>query len=345
MFNIICTSAGNTGFPSVCTALRQDKRFFITAVDTDNFASALYLADRFEVSPPRSQPEKLLDFFLGLRITHKKNVILPLSTDDQLFYSLHRKKLESYGFIVCVSSADSINIAANKHNLYLHAEANSILVPRFKLCSSSDEFSSLINFYTTNMRKCILKRAYGTGCQGVKVINPSLEAESCFWSRYNLEILPDEAIHYHCNNHDWSEKIMVSDFIEGEHISVDSVSAKSCSFFAAARLEIKHSFGSALISRSINNPLVLDFAHYLLKSMGYEGPSNIEYIRDANGRCYLLEVNPRFGSSIGHTVLAGLNLPLIYILACLGEEIDINTRQIPHFTSTIYWSHAYNEIN
>lgn len=79
--------------------------------------------------------------------------------------------------------------------------------------------------------------------------------------------------------------------------------------------------GSSILRESIPLPPdLVDAAEALVVGAGLEGYSEVEFRRDAAGRPYLMEINPRLSASVEVAVRAGVDFPvLLHAWAC-GER-------------------------
>lgn len=317
--HVICTSAGNQGFPSVLIGLKRNPTVLVTAVDCDPHATGPRLADRNFTLPLRVQTQDLIHELSRLYFDGFQNIILPLSTEDQDFYATHKGELEKNGFVVIVSSQPSLAIANDKHNLMIHARKWGIQVPASEIIEDFNSLERVIAGYTASHRKCVLKLARGTGRQGVKVIDPGIDSTSGFWDTKNLVVGTKVALDFF-RRQGLSEPVMVSDFLEGKHLSVDAVMTPDLKFHSAVRTEERQMGGSSLAGETVRSSNLTEIAERLIRKISLTGPMNIEFILNEAGEPCLIEINPRFGASIGHTISAGLNLPLILIHSILGID-------------------------
>ena len=54
-------------------------------------------------------------------------------------------------------------------------------------------------------------------------------------------------------------------------------------------------------------------------ALGLTAQGNVQLIKsELDGRCYFIEVNPKFAAAMGLTIGAGLNIPLLYVKLALG---------------------------
>lgn len=321
--HVICTSVGNDGFPSILDALKKDTKISVTGIDCDPSAPGLFLADRGAVVQRRKMTDELIAQIIGLIRPECHNILLPLSTEDQDFFAEHKNLLEKHGIAVAVASRQALQIANDKHEIYRHCIKIGASVPSHVFATTFKELAEAIRSYSDHGLRCVIKLARGTGAQGVKIIDPNLDRSNCFWSRTKLTIYPSDAIDWFAK-YGISETIMVSDYIEGEHISIDAVRTAQSDFYGSARTEIRHLYGLALTGKTIKDPDILQKAKKLAESIDLTGAMNLEYRRDIHGIPQLLEINPRFAGSVGHTVAAGMNLPLLLVHSLLALPISPN---------------------
>ncbi len=63
-------------------------------------------------------------------------------------------------------------------------------------------------------------------------------------------------------------------------------------------------------------------AERLVREIGLEGYSQVEFRRDAVGKPYLMEINPRLNMAIAHAVHAGVDFPFLLYQWAGGEQIE-----------------------
>jgi len=69
-------------------------------------------------------------------------------------------------------------------------------------------------------------------------------------------------------------------------------------------------------------------AELLIREINLDGYSEVEFRRDADGKPYLMEINPRLSASVEVAVRAGVDFPYLMYQWAMGERIDhINSYQ------------------
>jgi predicted ATP-grasp superfamily ATP-dependent carboligase len=63
-------------------------------------------------------------------------------------------------------------------------------------------------------------------------------------------------------------------------------------------------------------------AERLVREIGLEGYSQVEFRRDAVGKPYLMEINPRLNMAIAHAVHAGVDFPYLLYQWAKGEQFE-----------------------
>jgi len=80
--------------------------------------------------------------------------------------------------------------------------------------------------------------------------------------------------------------------------------------------------GSSVLRESISLPAdAASGAECLIRTIGLEGYSEVEFRRDASGRPVLMEINPRLSASVEIAVRSGVNFPYLLYAWAAGEPI------------------------
>jgi carbamoyl-phosphate synthase large subunit len=335
---VLCTSAGNAGFPAVLDALRQRPGTFILAVDADPAAACLALADVGAVVPRRTDPTALGLTLSALISAHHIDVVLPLSTEDQPFFAAHRGTLERLGAVVAVAPEPAVRLANDKHALYRHCAAAGFPVPTFVITASRDEMLATLASYRARGRRCVIKRSHGTGAQGVKVVDPDISCATRFWSRDNIVLSYDDVIAW-VQEQDDVCPLLISDYLPGEHLSVDAFIGLRGEFVAVIRSESHHVYGMGTFGRTLMEPALAQMTRMIAEGVGLQYAFNVEFRRDADGVPHLLEINPRFAASIGHSIAAGVNFPLLVVDSARGVPVEV-PRPMAGVDFRRYWTHT-----
>ena len=125
------------------------------------------------------------------------------------------------------------------------------------------------------------------------------------------------------------KKIQIHNFIEqeflsGQEFSVDAYISRTGKFIAAMpRLRIRVLDGEVDESLSVEKPEIEKLTKYILGcSSGWEGPITLQFIEDVNG-LILIEINPRFGGGVTHSIHCGLNMPQWILREWAGRDLPV----------------------
>jgi len=81
--------------------------------------------------------------------------------------------------------------------------------------------------------------------------------------------------------------------------------------------------GASVVRESIQVPPdLLDASVRLAKAVGIEGPCEVEFRRDAEGRPLLMEINPRLAGTIENALRSGVNIPLMTWQWAAGQPVE-----------------------
>ena len=123
--NVLITSAGSPAAVGLIKSIRLlQEKHTITAVDCDELAAGLFLADNYQVIPPTKNIDNPWKFLLGLILKYKINFILPNSEAELILFSKNKDKLEELGVKVWISPLNTIQLCNDKFKFWeaLHSK-------------------------------------------------------------------------------------------------------------------------------------------------------------------------------------------------------------------------------
>lgn len=115
------------------------------------------------------------------------------------------------------------------------------------------------------------------------------------------------------------------EYIEGDEYSVDVyVNRKGTFIGAMPRLRLRVLDGEVDESLSTEMPEIEMLSRKIIGSViGWEGPLTFQFIDSVKGPV-LIEINPRFGGGVTHSIHCGLNMPQWILREWLGKELPKN---------------------
>ncbi len=116
---------------------------------------------------------------------------------------------------------------------------------------------------------------------------------------------------------------VIQEYIEGTDwgaaMLYDGKSRLVASFTYRSIRERPPGRGPTVYAESVYKPELIDMSHRLLSSLKWKGIAMLDFRQGADGKFRLLEVNPRFWGSLALAVQAGVDFPLLYYKATLGQ--------------------------
>lgn len=248
----------------------------------------------------------------------QKGVLFPSNDEWVYAVSRHRDKLEKY-YEFPFSELEVIDSILNKKNLYKKAEELGIPIPKTWY---PEEWENAEALTVALPYPCIVKpveqRSFYEAFQ-VKVfeIKTPEELAETLKKIEGHEVVIQEII---------GQKL--SDFY-----SLCSYAGKNgevIGSFVGQKLEqYPKSFGTGCLVLSKFVPSIAQNGAEILKTLGYYGISESEFIFDERDETYkLLDINTRTWKWIGLPIKAGINLPLQAYLEAIGEEAEAALTQL-----------------
>tara|TARA_B110000008_G_scaffold278541_1_gene322689 strand:- start:3489 stop:4388 length:900 start_codon:yes stop_codon:yes gene_type:complete len=218
---------------------------------------------------------------------NKFDLFFPYS-DEELITLSEIPKNSSLRKKVIVSSRKSIEICNNKRIFHDFALVNSIPVP---LDSQSKEK--------------IIKPIVGRGGRNI------------------FRVKDEKMIHPFRSSNEW----IVSDYIDGDEYSVDTVSDENGKVIdSIARLRIV-SKGVSIESKIHMNSKVIEMAELIVSKLSIFGPANVQIIEEKETKnLYVIEVNPRLSGGAIFSALGGMDMIKLTVDYLNNKNIDISIK-------------------
>jgi carbamoyl-phosphate synthase large subunit len=118
-----------------------------------------------------------------------------------------------------------------------------------------------------------------------------------------------------------ADAYFVQSFVEGQEYTVDAYVDRSGRLVAAlSRKRLEVVAGEVDVSETHRNAAILHLTEKVLSAPGWIGPITLQFI-DAASCPVLIEINPRFGGGVTHSIHSGLDMPRWILRERLGREL------------------------
>lgn len=105
------------------------------------------------------------------------------------------------------------------------------------------------------------------------------------------------------------DDFLVQSWVEGQEYTVDAYVDRNGHLVAAlSRKRIEVTAGEVDVSETHQHPGILDWTRRILSIPGWEGPITLQLVDSPEGPV-MIEINPRFGGGVTHSIHCGLDMP------------------------------------
>ena len=122
----------------------------------------------------------------------------------------------------------------------------------------------------------------------------------------------------------WGLPIIVQEFINGTEINIAALGdgeGNAISVIPMRKLYITDK-GKAWAGITLDDESFIELARKFIKVTKWRGGCELEIMQTADGKPYIMEVNPRFPAWIYLTAAAGQNQPAALVKMALGEKVE-----------------------
>jgi carbamoyl-phosphate synthase large subunit len=303
MNNILITSAGRRTQLIKYFQETLNGEGNVVAVDCNNTASALYIADRSYLVPRIDNSNYINKL---KEIIKKENIKAVISLLDPELSILTDKKEEfkKLGAEIVISNPETIEICQDKYKMYEFLKENDFKTP--KTFKDYKQFKAAYDSGKIELPVFIKPRT-GSASIGINKVNDIEE----------LKIL--------LNNND---DLLIQEYIDGQEygidVYVDTVSNEIISVFLKKKIRMRA--GETDKAVSVKNEKLLETIKEFTKKLKLIGPADMD-VFEKDGEFYISEVNPRFGGGYLIAFECGENFPKYIINNINGKKNEIKLNE------------------
>jgi carbamoyl-phosphate synthase large subunit len=256
------------------------------ATDVNPLAPALYHADRYALVVRIDDPgyvQQLRD----LVAAHDVRLVVPLTDLDQ-----HVLATAELGTTVLLSDAQVVEAMTDKYLAHEFLLARGIPSPETWLPQELPDDLPL---------PVLVKARAGFGSRNI------YRAETREELDFFLAHTPVDS--------------MVQQCLAGEEFSIDVFcDLDGRCLNAIPRTMIESKGGESIKGMTISDAQLIEFGRRVAEALPIKGPANVQCFREADGRLFVTDVNPRFGGGFPLPLAAGSRYPELAIALANGEQ-------------------------
>jgi carbamoyl-phosphate synthase large subunit len=272
-------------------ALAQEGSGRVIAVDISPLAPALYCADEHYLVPADNKPE-FLEMMLHLCEQNKIKLLIPTRDEELPFFAEHKKEFAYAGTVVMVAVPDVIKRCQDKELFLEFCHKNGFTTPE---TYKNIDLAGSIGF------PLFIKPRYGKGGKQAIRVDSKTELEIM------LKDMPDA---------------IIQEFVQALEYTIDLFADFSGRVISVVPRERLYIFGGeSFISKTVNNPVLIQEAIRLSTALGLVGHNTIQCFFE-NNTVEFVEVNPRFGGAACLGFAAGAPTPLFLVKLLKGETVE-----------------------
>lgn len=264
-----------------------------------------YVKKRIIYPSPGNHASEFIEFILDLVKNEKYDMIIPVRDETTLNLSKNKDRILKYTHFY-LADYDIIKKFRDKGQTIKIAQNVNIPVPKTFYPEDMD-----IKKIKKYLKYPILIRArISSGSRGIKHVKSSSEFDEAYDTikkEYGEPIIQE-----YINKTGYSTACLLLNDRQEEIAAFSYRRVK----------EYPINGGPTVVGISSNDVRVKEYSLELLKSFGWKGVAEIEYILNERGEPLLLEVNPRFWMPLNLSIKAGVDFPYLLYNLAMGEKVE-----------------------
>ena len=313
--NVLLTCAGRRNYMVEYFRAALDGRGQVFAADSSSDAPALHEADRAFLMPPVSHRE-YVEHILELCRRNEVGLLLSLNDLELPLLARHRERFRAQRTVTAVSSPEVIDLCFDKWKTARFLERNGIAGPRTYL-TLRDAQAALERGHVA--LPLVIKPRWGSASIGIAYVE---DADDLAPTYHLIRRQLARSILAEVSAGDLERAVLIQERIAGQEYGLDVVNhldGRHVATFARCKLSMRAGETDRAVTAET---FELDRVGAAIgERLGHAGNLDCDVFL-ADGRLYVLELNPRFGNGYPFSHAADANLPAALIAWASGQTPD-----------------------
>jgi carbamoyl-phosphate synthase large subunit len=292
------------GVPVIRSLKEADKSARIIGLLYDSLEPGIYMkdiADKSYLIPyPSTGLENLFTRLMNIHEKEKIDLIIPTLDSELYAFSRISSRLAEKGIKTYLPTLRQLEIRAkDKLHSFFKDDLN---VPKNFLASSVSDLHNFQDQFT-----------YPLFVKGI------------FYDAYKANNFEEVYSYFTKISMKWGNPVIIQEAIEGEEFNVVALGDGTGATIGAVPMRKLYitDKGKGWSGISIDDPKLLELAHFILKKTEWKSGLELEFVKSKeNGEFYLLEINPRFPAWVYLATASGQNLPRYLVCLAMGEKVE-----------------------
>ncbi len=123
----------------------------------------------------------------------------------------------------------------------------------------------------------------------------------------------------------WGGPVLLQQIVHGEEYDLVGLCGEGGGIlgWSAIKKTVISAEGKGFGGVTIDDPELVELAGKLTAELKWEGPFELEVLREATGGYSVIEINPRFPAWVDFPSMLGVNLPAALLRGLLGESVEL----------------------
>jgi len=308
---VLLSGAGGSGSIEMIRTLKETGHYRIVAVDASPYAFGLKLADAGYVVPMATATE-FKPAIETIIAQEKPGYLIPLVDEEIL--ACHDIAARS-GVKVIAPTPEFCRLSLDKWLTWQALRTAGIATPSTWL---GTENLDRIKY------PAVIKPRWGRGSRGVAYLHRAEELK-----KY-LGNAPEEPQNY-----------VIQSLIEGKEYTVSAVVGLDGAILAVVPKEIITKRGITLVGVTRRAPTIEALCRQIQERLQANGPFNVQLVDDDSGQPHVIEINPRYSTTVALTIAAGVHEVDIVIRHAQGEPVPTPIKFVPDLMMIRYHTQEY----
>ncbi|PXX52518.1 acetyltransferase (GNAT) family protein [Hungatella effluvii] len=313
--NILFTSVGRRSYLVQYFKETLGDSGEVHVANSSSVSPAFLVADKSVVTPLIYDSE-YISFLLEYCKSNHIDAVISLFDIDLPILAKNKERFEEIGTTVIVSDYETIEICNDKWKTFCYLKEKGIDIP-VTFISLDDAISSLHNGCVSY--PVMVKPRWGMG--SIAVFEAENEEELRIFYAKTMRNIQNTYLKYE-SAVDIEKSILIQEKLKGQEYGLDVIDDLNCNYVTTiAKMKYAMRSGETDCAVTVDKPELKRLGEKLSCVMHHRANLDVD-VFVVEDKCYVLEMNARFGGGYPFSHMAGVNLPLAIVKWLNNESVE-----------------------
>ena len=320
---VLLSAAGSPTMPGQlrCFKNNGERDIRIVGVDMADDPTINFMVDKY-YRVPEATNENYVDLLIDICKKENVDIYFPNISAEVSAVAERADEFLRLGTKVSIADQSVVTLVNNKLHIYDYLRKHRLELPEYYPVYSITDFEIGCKKLGYPEKPVCIKLVSNSGSRGVRIIDAKRDRYQIFaHDKPNSFFTSYEDMLSVLKSVKALDEMMLVEYMPGNEYTVDLLADNGDVLYMVGRENVVSLMSIAQKSIVTKIDSAYEMCREIVKILNYSGNIGFDFMKDADGKPVLMDINPRLTATVSVIAAAGVNLPYLRVKQLLGEKL------------------------